>query len=62
VSGAHQRSPSLPSLRSSTDNDSVQGLNTGTRALRNSDVSRDTITNPCCCAVAAMIRSGCEKV
>jgi hypothetical protein len=60
VPGAHQCFPSLPSalFRSSAGSESVQGLNTGTRALRNSDVSRETTVSPCCCAVAAMIRSG----
>jgi len=41
---------------------SVRGLNTARRALRYSDVSRDTIVRPWCWAVAATIRSGCEKV
>src|ERR1019366_2828047 len=38
------------------------GLRTGTRALSKSLRSRVTTVNPCCRAVAAMMRSGCEKV
>jgi len=43
-------------------NGSRHGLNTPTSAFANSVVSRETTIRPWCCAVAAMIRSGCEKV
>lgn len=54
---------SLPSSPSSDSGmGSTQGLNTGTRTFKYSDVSRETIVKPCCCAVTAMIRSGWERV
>lgn len=40
----------------------LHGSSTGTRAFSESAVFLDTTVSPCSSAVAAMMRSGCEKV